>query len=193
MLRFAKYFSFALVLVTGAYLFLVQPRMERAGVDIGGDFTLTDQNGATVTNESLKGKPRLVYFGFTYCPDICPTALLVMQHVAKTMGDAAPAQVFITVDPARDTVAQMQEFAASFPGLIALTGSVEAVKKAALAYRVYYEKAVETKGDPQKDYMINHSSFIYLMDAEGKYLAHFPHTIGADAFAKGVKQALNPL
>lgn len=190
MLRFAKYFSLALVLVTGAYLLFVQPKQEQGTVDIGGAFTLTDQEGRTVTNDSLKGKPRLVYFGYTFCPDICPTALLVMQSAAKSMGKDALQVVFITIDPARDTVALLQEYAAHFPGLIALTGSAEAIKEAALAYRIYYEKA-DNGGKPD-EYIMNHSSFIYLMDSQGKYLAHFPHTISAQALEEGVKQALKP-
>lgn len=207
MIKFAKIFTLMLVLVTGAYVFLVQPKHEAQHVAIGGAFSLTDQNGKTVTAESLKGKPSLVYFGFTFCPDICPTGLVTLQKLAAKMGDVAPQRVFISIDPERDTVAVMKEFAANFEGLIALTGSAEAVKQAALAYKVYYQKASDAahpteQGDAaqavgsgerspaNKDYMIDHSSYIYLMDADGKYLAHYPHTISVDDLEKGIKEHL---
>ncbi len=186
MVLFAKIFTLILVILTGGYLFLVQPNQAPQEVTIGGAFSLTDQNGKTVTNETLKGKPSLVYFGFTFCPDICPTGLLNIQQASKILGENAPQQVFISIDPERDTVAVMKEFASNFPHLIALTGSVEATKQAALAYKVYYEKSEQTK----MDYMINHSSFIYLMDKDGKYLAHFPHNATPEALADGVKKAL---
>lgn len=191
MIQFAKIFTLMLVLVTGAYLLFVQPQQEQNTVAIGGAFSLTDQNGKTFTAESLKGNPSLVYFGFTFCPDICPTGLVTLQKLARKMGDAAPQRVFITVDPERDTVEVMKEFAANFEGLMALTGSAEAVKQAALAYKVYYQKASdETHPDKNKDYMVDHSSYIYLMDAEGQYLAHFPHTVSVDELEKTIKEHL---
>lgn len=185
MLKFIRLFTFALILVTGAYL-LLAPQKEEQAASLGGEFSLTDQNGNTVTNESLKGRPRLVYFGFTYCPDICPTALLAMGEAAKRLGDKAPAQVFISVDPERDTVAHLKEYAGNFPGLIALTGSAESVKQAARAYKVYYKK----NGDGE-NYLIDHSGFIYLMDAKGRYLTHFPHDVKPDAIVTAI-QTNNP-
>ncbi len=178
MLRFIRIFTLILLALTGIYLFFMQPQAEQGQqteASIGGDFSLIDQNGKTVTDESLKGKRRLVYFGYTYCPDICPTALLAMSEAAQTMKGDAPALVFITVDPERDTVAHLKEYAENFPGVIALTGSAESVKQAARSYRVYYEK--KTEGSEDGTYLVDHSGFIYLMDEEGKYLSHFPHDV----------------
>jgi cytochrome oxidase Cu insertion factor (SCO1/SenC/PrrC family) len=167
-------------------LLLFAPKAAEESAAIGGDFSLTDQNGQTVTNESLKGKLRLVYFGFTFCPDICPTALLAMAEAAKQLGNKAPAQIFISVDPERDTVEHLKEYAENFPGLIALTGSAESVKQAARAYKVYYKKNGE-----DKNYLIDHSGFIYLMDKEGNYLAHFPHNATPDKIVTAI-QTNNP-
>lgn len=185
MLRFAQIFTFALLLVTGAYLLFFPSEQQ---VDIGGDFTLKNQHGETITNESLKGKPRLVYFGFTHCPDLCPMALTVMSQAAQELGDSAPQLVFITIDPERDTVKQLNAYAENFPGLIALTGSAESIKQAAQVYRIYYKKSGDVTGP---DYVMDHSSYIYLMDEEGKYLAHFAHTVAAAELTEGIKQHIH--
>jgi cytochrome oxidase Cu insertion factor (SCO1/SenC/PrrC family) len=149
-------------------------------VEIGGPFTLTDAQGNTVRDEDFRGKFMLVYFGYTYCPDVCPTSLTAMAESLDALGDKAAniTPIFITVDPERDDMEGIGEYAAAFhPSLIGLTGSLEQVKAAAHAYRVFYAKVQEDPDDPE-DYLVDHSAYTYLMDPTGKYLEHFPH--GAD-------------
>jgi cytochrome oxidase Cu insertion factor (SCO1/SenC/PrrC family) len=161
-----------------------------AGISIGGPFTLTDQNGITRHDTDFRGKLMLVYFGYTYCPDACPTALNnITAALAKLGGEANAVQpIFITVDPARDTVAQMKAYAANFtPRLLALTGTPAAIASVAQAYRVYFQKE---KGAGADDYAVDHSAFIYLMGRNGKYLTHFGPEVTADQMAADIKKYL---
>lgn len=147
---------------------------------IGGAFALTDQTGRTRTDADFRGQIMLVYFGFTYCPDICPTDLQQIGLAMDQLGaDAKSVQpLFVTLDPERDTVANLAQYVPLFhPKLLGLTGSVADVMKAADAYRVYY-KRVSTGSKPD-DYTVDHSAFIYLIDRDGKYLGFFPP--GTDA------------
>lgn len=142
---------------------------------IGGDFTLTDQDGNLFNSDRMKGRLSLVYFGFTFCPDICPTSLSKLSNVITTLDkyqiDVLP--IFITIDPKRDTTAFLKEFLGHFhPKLIGLTGSEEQIKKVAELYKVYYAVSEKDTTDSDK-YMLDHSSFIYLMDKNGKYMKHF--------------------
>ncbi len=142
---------------------------------IGGYFVLTDQNGNEFTSEMMKNRMSLVYFGFTYCPDICPTSLQKLSNVLSTLEkyqiDILP--IFITVDPSRDTPALMKEYLGHFhPKFIGLTADEEKIKKVADLYKVFYAKAENQNYDKGK-YMIDHSSFVYLMDKNGKYMKHF--------------------
>jgi protein SCO1/2 len=147
---------------------------------IGGSFTLVDQTGATRHPEDFRGRLMLIYFGYTYCPDVCPTELQTMGEALAKLGDkAADVQpLFITVDPERDTQEQLKSYVENFdPRLIALTGSAAQIAEAAKAYRVFYEKAKE----PDGSYAMDHSSIVYLMGRDGKYLAHFgPGTSAVD-------------
>ncbi|MGD9539041.1 MAG: SCO family protein [Alphaproteobacteria bacterium] len=165
-----------------------------AGVDIGGPFELIDQNGKTVTQADFAGKLMLVYFGFTYCPDICPTELLVMGQAVDALGAQADqvVPVFITVDPGRDPPERMKEYVAAFhPRLVGLTGSEAQVSAAAKAYRVFYRYAPNKEGgELGDDYRVDHTSYVYLMDREGRYLAHFTHGQGPDVIAEGIKKYL---
>lgn len=151
---------------------------------IGGPFTLTDQTGKTVTQADYKGKYMLIYFGFTFCPDVCPTELQVMAGAVSKLG-AKGAQVqpiFITVDPERDTVEVMANYVKQFdPRLVGLTGTPEQIAEVAKAYRVFYQKVKddETSGD----YTMDHSSIAYLMDPEGKFLTFFPPGVSPDEMA----------
>lgn len=198
MLRFLRIFTFFLIAVTGLYLWMEQKPLpsdtghETGDVAIGGPFSLRTPEGETVTNDSLKGKPRLVYFGYTYCPDICPTALVAMQHAVKQLGANTLSQIFITVDPQRDTPEHLKEYATNFPGLIALTGSMEEIKEATRAYKVYFQKVTDKTLEKSDDenYLVDHSGFIYLIDAEGRYLAHFPHNVSAEKLEADVRSAL---
>jgi len=141
---------------------------------IGGPFALTDQNGARRTEADFRGKLMLVYFGFTYCPDICPTDLQQMG-LAVDLLDAAGEMVqpiFITLDPERDTAEHLKDYMALFhPRFLGLTGEPAAIKEAARAYRVFFKKV---ERDDKSDYTIDHSAFIYLMGRDGEYLGFFP-------------------
>ena len=158
---------------------------------IGGPFTLTDQNGHTVTSDSLKGKPTLIYFGYTYCPDVCPTSLLLMQTAIDKLGPDAAKKVnlvFITIDPERDTPELMKGYVENFgPTFLGLTGTPEQVAAAARAYRVYYQKVPGKDGAP---YLMDHSSIVYLLDRNGRFVTHFTHEAKAESIAAGVQRLL---
>jgi protein SCO1/2 len=165
-----------------------------AGVEIGGPFELVDQDGKTVTQADFAGKLMLVYFGFTYCPDICPTELLIMGQAIDLLGDKAAevVPIFISVDPKRDPPAKMKEYVAAFhPRMVGLTGSEDQVTAAAKAYRVFYRYApAKEGGELGDDYRVDHTGYVYLMDRGGKYVAHFVHGQSAETMAEGIKKHL---
>ena len=139
---------------------------------IGGPFQLTDQAGQTVTDQDIKGRPSLIFFGFTHCPDVCPTSLFEISEVLKAMGKDADRvnAYFVSVDPERDTAKAMQEYLSSFdPHLKGLTGGPEAVAKMLSAYRVYARKVPLKDGD----YTMDHTALIYLMDRDGRFVSPF--------------------
>ena len=139
---------------------------------IGGPFQLTDQTGQIVTEKSLEGHPSLIFFGFTHCPDVCPTTLFEMSEMLRAMGeDAGRVNVyFISVDPERDTREAMKDYLSSFdPHLKGLTGDPEAVAKVISAYRVYARKVPLKDGD----YNMDHTALTYLMDRDGKFVSPF--------------------
>jgi protein SCO1/2 len=139
---------------------------------IGGPFQLTDQSGATVTEKNLQGKPSLVFFGFTHCPDICPTSLFEMSEILRAMGKDADRvnAYFISVDPERDNKEAMKDYLSSFdPHLKGLTGDPEAISKVLSAYRVYAKKVPLKDGD----YTMDHTALTYLMDRDGRFVAPF--------------------
>lgn len=139
---------------------------------IGGPFRLTDQAGQAVTEKNLKGRPTLIFFGFTHCPDVCPTSLFEISEVLKAMGKDADRinAYFVSVDPERDTAAAMKEYLASFdPHLKGLTGDPEAVAKVISGFRVYARKVPLKDGD----YTMDHTALIYLMDRDGKFVSPF--------------------
>lgn len=141
---------------------------------IGGPFTLTDHEGNTVTEADFKGRHTLVYFGYTFCPDVCPTELQSITEALEDLGPRADGvtPVFITVDPERDTVPVMADYAGNFhPRLRALTGTMEQIRAATRAYRVYFKKA-ETAEDDEY-YLVDHTSLVYLMGPDGDYVTHF--------------------
>jgi protein SCO1/2 len=165
-----------------------------AGVEIGGPFELVDQDGKTVTQADFAGKLMLVYFGFTFCPDICPTELLIMGQAIDLLGDKAAevVPIFISVDPKRDPPAKMKEYVAAFhPRMVGLTGSEDQVTAAAKAYRVFYRYApAKEGGELGDDYRVDHTGYVYLMDRGGKYVAHFVHGQSAETMAEGIKKHL---
>src|SRR3954463_13296076 len=147
-------------------------RSVTAPAAIGGPFQLTAQAGQPVTENNLHGKPTLIFFGFTHCPDVCPTSLFEISEVLRAMGKDADRvnAYFISVDPERDTAAAMKEYLASFdPHLKGLTGSPESVAKVISSYRVYAKKVPLKDGD----YTMDHTALIYLMDRDGKFVAPF--------------------
>ena len=150
---------------------------------IGGPFQLVDQDGRAVSEQDFKGKPFLVFFGFTHCPEICPAALFEMSEVLHKLGpDAERVNVlFITVDPERDTPAALKTYLSNFhPSFTGLTGSASEIKEVAGAFRVAYGKE-EGKGD---NYLMFHSTLIYLMGPDGAYLAHFRHSEAPERMAE---------
>ena len=135
---------------------------------IGGSFDLEDGSGKTVTDASLRGRPFIVYFGYTHCPDTCPTELARISDVLAAMKDKAIPALFITVDPERDTPKVMQDYVSSFdPHIIGLSGSPQAIGAVEKAYRVYARKGkVESDGG----YSMDHSSIVYLMNKSGGFI-----------------------
>jgi protein SCO1/2 len=157
---------------------------------IGGAFDLLDQDGKAFTQENLKGKYSLVYFGYTHCPDVCPTELQDMTTALEKLGSLADKirPIMISVDPKRDTPAALKEYMSNFyPGFIGLTGTAEQVRKASSAYRAYYRKADDKKGG---DYTMDHSSIVYFMDPEGRYLRHFAYGVAPEKMVSGMKMAI---
>lgn len=139
---------------------------------IGGPFQLSDQSGQPVSEQSLKGKPTLIFFGFTHCPDICPTSLFEMSEVLRALGPDADRlnSYFVSVDPERDTAAVMKDYLSSFdPHLKGLTGSPDAVAKIIAGYRVYAKKIPTKDGD----YTMDHTALVYLMDKDGNFVSPF--------------------
>jgi protein SCO1/2 len=139
---------------------------------IGGPFQLTDQSGATFTEKDLQGRPTLIFFGFTHCPDVCPTSLFEISEILRAMGKDADRvnALFISVDPERDTAAAMKDYLSSFdPHLKGLTGDPAAVQKVITEYRVYARKVPLKDGD----YTMDHTALIYLMDRDGRFVAPF--------------------
>jgi len=159
------------------------------GSAIGGPFQLVDQNGRTVTNTQLEGKWLLVYFGYTHCPDACPTAL---NNIALALADLGAKReevrpVFITVDPQRDTPQAMKDYVAAFDApILALTGTAAEVAQAANNYRVYYAKHPEPGGD----YSMDHTSVIYVMDPKGRFTASFSGEDPPEQIAERLRKLL---
>ncbi|MBX7198082.1 MAG: SCO family protein [Rhodospirillaceae bacterium] len=199
-----KRIGIALVLALGTVFILVmylpgmrpqpRPAVTVSGqAAIGGPFTLEDSKGNVVTEAILNGHYSLVYFGYTFCPDICPLALQNMTQALQIAGPAADdvLPVFITIDPARDTKEVIAAYLGHFhPRMIGLTGTPEQIKAAESVYRVYAEKAPGSGDTP--DYMMDHTGYIYLMDKQGQYVAHFPKDATALDIANRMRRAFNP-
>ncbi len=171
---------------------IIGPTTTSGTVLVGGPFELIDQTGVRRSDEDYRGRYMLVYFGFTYCPDICPTSLLIMSRALQLLSDRAPevaeqvVPVFVTVDPERDTVEALAAYAPSFhPDLVALTGTPEQIAAAAKAYRVYYAKVEDASSGT---YLMDHISFIYLMGPDGAYVTHFSHLAQAEEIAEGLER-----
>ena len=168
-------FLAGLVIFFGVFIF-ASGRLGTGGVPgssaIGGPFDLVDQNGQPITDRDLKGKPFLVFFGYTHCPDVCPTALFDVSELMHALGKDADktAALFVTVDPERDTAPVMKDYLSSFdPHLRGATGDLKAIEAAEKAYRVYAKKVPTGNGE----YSMDHTALIYLMDKQGRFVAPF--------------------
>jgi protein SCO1/2 len=160
------------VLATAALLIWMPDSQETRPSGVGGPFTLVSQDGRTVTERDFQGAPFLVFFGFTHCPDVCPTKLFEISEVLRSLGERGGAvrALFITVDSERDTPAAMKDYLVSFdPRVVGLTGDRPAVDAAVRAYRAYARK-VPLQGD---DYTMEHTSLVYLMDKKGRFVGAF--------------------
>ncbi|BDA48073.1 Protein SCO1 homolog, mitochondrial [Coccomyxa sp. Obi] len=199
-----SYASLALTLGTGAGILWyfnhererklaeIHSKQESVGVAaIGGPFDLLDQDGKRFTHEDLRGNYSLLYFGFTHCPDICPDELeklaTAIDAVEKQTGHKV-LPVFITVDPERDSVPKVKAYVKQFhPRLIGLTGPHDKVKAAAKAYRVYYSK---TNDDP-KDYLVDHSIIMYLLDPDGQFMSFYGKNYTAEELAGNISGVIS--
>lgn len=157
-----------------------------SAVQIGGPYELVDHRGQVVRSSDFQGKFQLIYFGYAYCPDVCPTELAGMAQALDALGDKAERvqPLFITVDPERDTPEFLAGYVPHFhPRLIGLTGSPEQIAAVAKAYRVYYAKV---RTEQQTDYLMDHTSFIYLMGPDGTFLTMFRYGMAPAAMAEAV-------
>jgi protein SCO1/2 len=159
----------------GAVVFIVtgrSPAPVALTSTVGGPFSLTDQNAKPITDQDLKGHPFLVFFGFTHCPDVCPTTLFEVSEVLRALGPRANdvRALFVTVDPERDTPAVLKDNLSSFdPRVIGVTGDAEAVAAIEKSYRVYAKKVPLEGGN----YTMDHTALVYLMDKNGRFVAPF--------------------
>lgn len=196
-------FSAAFALASGAAMawMLERPELERReafaeprpseAADVGGPFALVDQTGREVTDQDFRGRYMLIYFGYSYCPDVCPTELQVMSRALDELGAAAEQvqPVFVTVDPERDTVETLAGYVKHFrPDLVGLTGSAEQIARMTSAYKVYAARN-PTPDDPE-NYSVSHSSMTYLMDPKGKFVTVFPYGTRAEEMAQGIRTHL---
>ena len=176
-------FAFALI--------LSEPpaRATEPGVTIGGPFTLLTPDGTTVTDRTYRGKWLLVYFGYTFCPNSCPTTLLEVATALKKLGPHAlqVQPLFITVDPERDTPKVMQQYTASFdPRIVGLTGTQQQIAAAAQEYGVYYLR--QPSGPGADDYVMDHSTYLYIMDPQGKFVRAFDTNTSGDRIADVLRE-----
>ena len=163
-----------------------------AGATIGGPFSLIDQHGRTVTDRTFQGRYRIMYFGYTFCPDVCPTDVQAIGAAVKVLEGSDPAlaarivPIFVTVDPARDTPAVVGQFVSAFhPRMVGLTGSPAAIGATAKEFAIYFSKG-PTAADG--GYLVNHSRQAYLMDQNNKPLALLPVEQGPQAIADEIKR-----
>ena len=165
---------------------------QASGPNIGGPFTLTDHTGKTVTDQDFRGKYILIYFGYTFCPDVCPTSLSTMGEALDRLSPEELDKlvpIFVSVDPERDTIEVLASYVPNFHDkLIGMTGTPEQIKAAARAYKAYYAKVNED--DPDGNYLMDHSSITYLMGPDGKYVTHFNHGTAAEKMAARLSEIL---
>ncbi len=179
--------ALGLVALIGAVALILGGGGEQGRVSsIGGPFSLTDQNGARVTEATYRGAPSIVFFGFTHCPDVCPTALFDMSEVLKRLpADKRVSALFVTVDPERDTPAILKDSLSSFdPRISGLSGTRSEIDAALKSYRVYSKKQPQENGD----YSMDHSAIIYLMDKQGRFVTALNLQSPPEAVAKEIQR-----
>lgn len=180
-----------LLIGAGAMMWLTNSGGRNAAFGIGGPFTLQDGAGKTVTDRDFRGKYMLVYFGYTHCPDVCPTTLNAVADALDKLGPKAKRIVplFITVDPKRDTAPVVKQYAAAFgPSFVGLTGTAAEIADVAKEYRVYY--AEHRTGPGPDDYSMDHSSVLYLMDSNGHFIAPVRADLSGDEMASNLGKLL---
>lgn len=159
-------------------------------VAIGGPFSLLDQNGARRTDKDYRGKFMLVFFGYTYCPDVCPTTLAVLSAAMDKLGPEGDqvVPIFITIDPKRDTPEILKAYLAAFgPRFVGLTGTDQDIAPVAKGYRVFFK---EHPGSTGADYAVDHSTVIYLMDKNGAFAANYTLETSPDMIAADIRQKI---
>ena len=182
-----------LAVAIGSTSLLLRPPPEGSGTGValvGGPFSLVDHTGKRVSEQDFRGRFMLVFFGYTYCPDVCPTELQVMTAALDQLGpDADKIQpVFISIDPERDTPEVLASYVENFgPRLVGLTGTAEEIASVAKVYRVFYSKAGKTGSD---EYLMDHSSILYLMGPDGGFVKHFTYTTDASGLAANLNKVL---
>ncbi len=188
----------AFVVIVGMLVFVsgILPGSDEPGlpsVAIGGPYTLQASDGTAITEKTYRGKWQLVYFGYTLCPDACPTALNEIAGALQQLGPLADKvqPLFITVDPARDTPKVLGEYVKAFdPRIVGLTGTPDEIAAAARAYRVYYAKVADK--DAPEGYLMDHSSVIYVMrPGDGRFVATFTNETTADQMAERLKKLID--
>lgn len=189
----SRVFLFVVTLLTATLVGTVTAgyfiwQAEDGAVDVGGPFTLTDHTGRQVTEKTYQGTWQVLFFGYTYCPDICPTNLMTVTTALDELGPLAErvTPIFISIDPERDTVEQLAGYHEYFhPSFAMLTGTQEQIAKVAREFRVYFAKA-EDEG--ASDYLMDHSSITYLLDPDGRYVTHFSHDADPQKMAETLRQ-----
>ncbi len=200
-LRYIIWFISTFVLVVGIIYYqakntpvsYVQDKPPHGTAMIGGPFTLTDQDGKTRNSNEFRGKFMLIYFGYSYCPDICPLGLQNMGQALNLLQRDREqiVPIFITIDPSRDTVDHLKIYSSNFhPNFIMLTGSQTEIDPVLKLFHIYSAKSTNSEND--KDYLMDHSTLIYLMDKDGNFLQHFPHSTAPELLAASIQKYLLP-
>jgi protein SCO1/2 len=176
-------FLFGLAVLAGTLLYTLLPGENGPAASVGGPFQLVDQDGRAVTDKTFAGRPFLVFFGFTHCPDVCPTTLTQISAILDAAGERGRdlRALFITVDPERDDPATLKSYLSSFdPRIVGLTGDRAAVDAAVKAYRAYARRVPTADGD----YTMEHTALVYLMDGRNRFVGSFNVSRPAEAAAR---------
>ena len=187
--------SFWYALQSGLFSRMSDSAGEATQIKIGGPFELTNQFGETVRNSDFHGRYMLIFFGYTYCPDVCPTTLSTISSALDSLGDAASniVPIFVSVDPDRDTPDYLKDYLIHFhPAIQGLTGTIGQIKQIAKSYGIYYARVQEegTTDNEADDYLMDHTAITFLMGPDGQYVAHFGHGTTADAMAEKLASIL---